>query len=85
MTNKEAIYFLKKVIINYGEDTDEWDCCVQAIDLAIKALENERPKGKKEIKKPYGWQYCSECGMVVEPQDNFCWFCGADMREADNE
>ena len=42
-------------------------------------------KGKKEIKKPYGWLYCSECGMVVEPQDNFCWFCGADMREADNE
>lgn len=83
MTHNEAIDFLNTVITYYGEDTVEWDCCEEAIKIAIKSLENERPKGKKETKKPYGWQYCSECGMVVEPQDNFCWFCGADLRGED--
>ena len=40
----------------------------------------ERPHGEKIKKKPYGWVYCSECDSLLEPQDKFCWNCGADMR-----
>jgi len=39
-----------------------------------------RPKGRMIIKPPSGWGYCSECGKVLEPQDKFCWNCGADMK-----
>ncbi len=38
-----------------------------------------RPKGRMIIKPPSGWEYCSECGKVLEPQDKFCWNCGAEM------
>lgn len=38
-----------------------------------------RPKGRMIIKQPSGWEYCSECGKVLEPQDKFCWNCGAEM------
>lgn len=40
----------------------------------------ERPQGEKIKKKPYGWVYCSECDSLLEPQDKFCWNCGAEMK-----
>lgn len=39
-----------------------------------------RPQGEKIKKKPYGWVYCSECDSLLEPQDKFCWNCGAKMK-----
>lgn len=44
-----------------------------------------RPTGEMINKTPYGWEYCSECGKVLEPQDKFCWNCGAKMKEAEND
>ncbi len=84
MSNKEAI--TKEEAIKYLE----WVRPIkpyslnrikvqQAIDLAIKALE-ERPQGEWKL---YGMiYYCSECGHACgESGDNFCGNCGADMRE----
>lgn len=47
--------------------------------ISDKVLE-ARPHGEKIKKKYYGWVYCSECDSLLEPQDKFCWNCGADMR-----
>ena len=91
MTNKEAIsilYHLKKCLND--------DMFFEAIDLAIKALENEPKKGRwiritKNTANTQMW-ICSECGRTVEKITDlepeiffpFC-HCGADMREVDNE
>lgn len=61
-----------KLKIECEEDID------QALDMGIKALKNERKKGK--------WIYrteitCSVCGSPTTFDDNFCSHCGADMRE----
>lgn len=56
-----------------------WNNALKRASIVIR--DEIRPHGKKECKQPYGWQYCSECGNVLEPQDKFCWFCGADLRE----
>ena len=84
MTNKEAIEILSNRLNTYY-CTDE---DLQAIDLAIKALE-EKPKGhwipnchSEYIN--YG-RHCSLCGRNVEFSENFCPKCGADMREDNNE
>lgn len=55
------------------------DWC-EALKLGVKALKDERPQGEKIKKKPYGWVYCSECDSLLEPQDKFCWNCGAKMK-----
>ena len=92
MTNKEAIEilnFAKKVFVC----SDKY---IEAINLAIKALENEPKKGKWiREDKPWGGfgdrvlvLTCSVCGESFVYRDNvpkFCSECGADMREADNE
>ena len=75
MTNKEAIEIINNRLNTYY-CTDE---DLQALDLAIKALENEPKKGKWN---KCGWAVeCSICGEDF-PFDihNFCPNCGADMR-----
>ena len=45
-----------------------------------------RPQSTTFIKQPSGWEYCSQCNKVLEPQDKFCWNCGAELvRENDKE
>lgn len=86
MTNKEAIKILKNSGIIYSKGNYTPDDLELAIDLAIKALENEPKKGK--------WidGFCNICdcacksdGWGREIETNFCPNCGADMREADND
>lgn len=78
MTNEEAIKRLK-VLTDYEYDEDE-----EALELAIKALEEERPKGKWEVVSTsegthfYG---CSECQFAGDISDGFCRRCGAQMVE----
>ena len=83
MTNKEAIEILSNRLNTYY-CTDE---DLQALDLAIKALE-ERPQGewivfytpkKKKVFK------CDKCMAVsIQGQTNFCPNCGADMKGDNN-
>ena len=73
MNNNEAIKTLKETYMLTKARQE-------ALDIAIKALENEPKKGKKVIKNHYGWLFCSECDKIVEHHHNFCWFCGADIR-----
>lgn len=85
MTNKEAIEHLKWMIdYDYNDDMD-------AVELAIKALENERPKGEWIVKTQSTFpQYqpneyeCPFCHTVVNHKTNFCHHCGAEM-EVTNE
>lgn len=57
----------------------------EAYQTGYEEGKNERPQGEKIKKKPYGWLYCSECYHLLEPQDNFCWFCGAEMQKGGAE
>lgn len=93
MTNKEAIeelMFLTKV-----NGFKSWPMVsnpeqVEALKLAIKALESERPRGDwivDEDNDILRFMKCSNCGEVAEWLDggsqfisNFCPNCGADMR-----
>ena len=93
MTNKEAIEIINNRLNTYY-CTDE---DLQALDLAIKALENEPKKGEwitvnPEIRGYTDFFRCSTClaiiqlGCLTKACDYiFCPYCGADMREADNE
>lgn len=60
--------------------TVEYPFYREAYQTGYEEGKNERPQGEKIKKKPYGWVYCSECDSLLEPQDKFCWNCGADMR-----
>ena len=83
MTNKEAIYIINNRLNTYY-CTDE---DLQALDLAIKALE-ERPQGEWIIQPHSMIMRCSLCGHeenakdvgTINPDKHFCSFCGADMR-----
>ena len=87
VTNEEVIailYHLKKCL------NDKGFC--EALDIAIKAVENEHKKGKwivDDEDEIYMW--CSQCEQgkrysqsLYVKKTNFCPNCGADMREADN-
>lgn len=80
MTKEDAIYILRNTawLAPSLEPVDE------AIDMAIEALENERPKGhwiyeEGTYKLINLWQ-CSECYEVVDEKTNYCPECGSDMR-----
>ena len=60
--------------------TVEYPFYREAYQTGYEEGKNERPQGEKIKKKPYGWVYCSECDSLLEPQDKFCWNCGADIR-----
>lgn len=52
----------------------------EALKRAAIVIKSEiRPKAKSYIKQPSGWEYCSICNKVLEPQDKFCWNCGAEL------
>ena len=94
MIKADAIYYLTWLKDEAIDDADSHRC--EALDMAIEALENERPKGHW-IKKWSGngwnedWDYiCSVCGKKYEKASSilchasYCPGCGADMRgEAD--
>ena len=88
MTREEAIYLLKNTawLAPSLVPVDE------AIDMAIEALENERPKGywilsqsqDKEDTDNGNYRFeCSNCGYSdthsKATEVPYCWKCGADM------
>lgn len=62
--------------------------CIEATELAIKALENEPKKGVWEFggscfsTTSYRCPFCKSKSLE---RTKFCSECGADMREADND
>lgn len=85
MTNEKAVKILKSSMLmhSYRYSAEELE---EAFDLAIKALENDRPRGEWIID---GHHYkCSQCGKTLAiifsetDDDNLigCPFCLADMR-----
>lgn len=87
MTREEAIKFLKL------DKEDRGKCFISdAIDVAIKALEQEPRKGhwiETSLTEVSGGDFkrgfkCSHCNYVIVTNDfNFCPNCGADMREVE--
>ena len=59
----------------------------EALKRAAIVLRNKiRPETTTYIKQPSGWEYCSHCNKVLEPQDKFCWNCGAELvRDVESE
>lgn len=70
---------------------------INALDMAIEALSNERPKGRWVcLEAEIGYYACSECDhRILRTKCNYCPNCvadmaelpncGADMREIENE
>lgn len=82
MNNEEAIAILKRATL--FEPKLENKDYPEAFELAIKALEETRPKGKwGDVFHHQGFNYhkCSNChiAMKVSDYDNFCPNCGASM------
>lgn len=92
MTKETAIALLNNLRA-FSEDDDE-----PAIDMAIEALENERPKGHWDFAGDNMFR-CTECGVLYTYKQlehlkkhttdstfpNFCPTCGADMRGERND
>lgn len=81
MTNKEAIERLKWVEKRISDITYSPES-FEALEIAIKALE-ERPQGEwveKEETPASVSYYCSNCECAGLGVENFCSWCGADMR-----
>ena len=99
MTREEAIKVLGQMKDGFVEvhngNPVMWefsDYGVQAFDMAIEALKNERPKGHWVPYKHESCTYgktnyiCSECGHVgTKFKEGFCMCCGADMRGDNND
>lgn len=92
MTNEEAIEELRDASdleVIYGDTKNHYAEVmkrVEALEMAIKALEQTRPKGKwiateNEDMDIVGY-YCSCCDLPMETEEktNYCPNCGADMR-----
>lgn len=84
MTRSEAIEHLKNIVIYSFQDgyTDE---ARQALDMAIKALEEPEQKKGKWITYHYlseNWSECEcdQCHKYVRVAYDFCPNCGANMR-----
>ena len=91
MTNKEAAKFIWDVLDGVKSFNEEGGKGTEALDLAIKALENERPHGMwyrtgQSFIHPYKFRNfgCSVCHHEldehIKEEPNFCPNCGADMR-----
>lgn len=99
MTKEEALEILHKGTIYNPLYLD-------ALNMAIKSLEAERPKAKWKIRKLNACNeaYCSNCNNGLgaiwsgevdikdflsnfkkSPQNAYCRYCGADMRESEVE
>ena len=86
MTNKEAIKILRSIRVYDIYPKAASEETKQALDLAIKALE-ESPQGewiRKVDEAGFISHICSECGAEIEVEDpkddKFCFNCGADMK-----
>ena len=88
MTRKEAIEKIKMILEECTED--EYAVCyvtsddADALDMAIKALEQEPRKGHWIDHSDEGYAECSECGSATNCDGNiadlhFCFSCGAEM------
>ena len=87
MSNEEVIEVLKGIVFGGFDRTTRKER--QALDVAIKALENERPQGEWKHIGGDEW-VCSECGHVITTEGSWenplsigayrCENCGAEMR-----
>lgn len=99
MTNKEIIKYLIAPVATSTEPSAEYLKQKEAYDLAIKALEEQRPKGmwihRRVIAKnrSFDMVVCSNCWEEFSwdaetgvSMDNYetCPNCAADMRENNN-
>ena len=94
MTNKEAIEILRHIV----QVADTSDCGIkeidgideEAIDMAIKALEQE-PKTGHWIYSRCDMYECSKCGMTYtdlscgDNMADYCPYCGSYNGNDDNE
>lgn len=87
MTRQEAIARLKKMFVNCDTNRCSHVCkyCDEALNMAIKALEQEPKRGKwlNYLKEGLKWK-CSECGSKYTTPWHYCPNCGARM-ESDEE
>ncbi|AGB04348.1 putative amidophosphoribosyltransferase [Aciduliprofundum sp. MAR08-339] len=44
----------------------------QKVDLKVEPLIKEEPKKSEEL-------HCPNCGAIVQPEDRYCWNCGAKL------
>ena len=89
MTNEEAKEVLKEQIDRYGQEYDSEG--IEALNMAIQALEQSRPKGKWKILDECANEgvYCSKCHKTVFKLEfshtmkwrnfKYCPNCGARM------
>lgn len=83
MTREEAIQQLKIMRQQYSHirrQEREWE----AVDMAIEALRQEKPKGRWIEEGLMMWK-CSECGLLSFSDSHFCSDCGADMRNNEEQ
>lgn len=76
-----------KKAIEFGEDRADLfgGKMEEFIKMSVEALKNQRPKGHwleywDEEARTNNYK-CSECGYKQPFDTNYCWECGADMRE----
>ena len=48
----------------------------EALNMAIEALEKQRPKKVKMFKNHKGFGACSVCGCAVQKNESYCLRCG---------
>lgn len=84
MSNEEVIEVLKGIVFNGFDRTTRKER--QALDLAIKALEEQDKKGEwiHYLGCGVGKAVCSECGQIGETK-KYCGNCGAEMEGSEEE
>lgn len=65
------------------EEIERW---AVALNMAIKALKEERPHGKWTVRYDTMYHFeCPFCKYLHQYKDNFCPNCGADMKKEGDE
>lgn len=85
LTNEEAIDCLEAIRqdgMGYGISEEK---IATALNMAIAALKDARPKGKWIVDERMVFPKCSCCKVQGYNSFDFCPMCGADMREGDTE
>lgn len=82
MSKEEMIDTLKGLVFGTFDRTTAKER--EALDLAIKELEQARPIGKWKKISPAKIYECTNCYQMIMTDDidcyNYCHQCGADMR-----
>lgn len=81
MTREEAIEILEEVK-NFDDSMYQFiPAYNEALDMAIKALEQEPKTGHWVKKSQYGNDYCSECDyeLLMRGKPKYCPNCGTKM------